>query len=221
MRQRRFNRAGRRARLLATTCLVLGLTATNAYGWTAAQQATHEEYLTSVGAVAGGCAANPGASGCPDVSTVVYLPSIVEGSDETGYAPLLDPLSTQSSTAAATNQCGVSATRPERYVNIRSSYAIRGRASNQCFQVPTRPVVYQEVYASLERQYLGGGWQNLDTKSARRFGPGIVTTPYAFWDCNHIELRLYRVNALGYSVVGPTGFIGVNRKYEDWTCHDL
>jgi len=151
----------------------------------------------------------------------VYLPSIVDDTDDTGYAPLADPVATESSTAAATNQCGVSATRPERYVNIRSSYAIRGRASNQCFQVPGRPVIYQEVYASLERQYLGGGWQNLDTKSARRLGAGIVTTPYAFWDCDHINLRLYRVNALGYSVIGGVGFIGVNRKYEDWTCHDL
>lgn len=203
---------------------LFGVTAASSHAWTPEQQASHEKYLSRVGAVVGGCAANPGATGCPKVTKVVYAPSVGEESRITGYGPRMSAGPTQPTAASVAPgyQCGVFATKPQKYVNLSSDYSIRGRGSNQCFQVPGRPVNYQEVYATLERQYVGGtgGWQRLDQEKANKFGPGLVTTFYATYNCDHISLRLYRVSAFAYSVIDGVGFPGTNRKYEDWTCRD-
>lgn len=206
------------SRWLAVVVLVLvGVTTTSAHGWTAEQQLAHEDRLSSMGAVVDGCAADPGAPGCPEVSMVVYPEAVAEDTPETGYGPPVLPAPTRATLSRhSAGVCGVSASAPQRYVNIYSDYSVRGRATNHCFS--GQGVTYQEVHATLQRQYLGGGWQNLAAKSARRFGAGYVTTPYARYNCNHRSLRLYRTEGLGYSVVRGVGYTGINRKYEDHTC---
>lgn len=203
----------------------------------ATAQAVHEAWLQQVGAFGEvqGCEANPGASGCPAVDAAVYadlpdpgvslpeidlpdLPIDLTGPFTEGYGP-----QTQTVAAAAAGpprECTLSASKPQRYVNIRSDYSMRGRATSFCFKTPKRAVSRQVAIASLQRQFLGGGWLTLDTKQDSAPGPGKVTSPYAFYDCDHIDLRLYRTRALGFATINGKLYTDVKYAYEDWTCPD-
>lgn len=195
-----------------------------------AQLVFHRAFLDATGfsLVAEECTANPFASDCPPVDSIVYQTS--DGADAaddmpTSYAMTADgeeepdqtstpytatsPDSHTPGAGGAGFICEVTAGTPQRIWAGLALEMMQGRVWNECEYNRKRPVRRQEVYGSL--QLLDGSkWRTMASASARGNGAGRIITPYAQYDCVHLAQRVYRMRALGYSVIRRTGYTGVD-----------
>lgn len=227
-------------------CAVLSAPAGANDAVTAVNQTQFNAAMTAYGvntAGVGGCARNPWAAGCPTVTSVVStLTEIACASDGADVAVEMggtcddanslvmfpyaasypDPYVASPRGHGTGSACGVRADGPQRlyYTNTLNWY-MRGRAINHCLS--GQGVSRMEAYVTLQRERLDGreGWTNLDSEAAPvSSGAGWQYTPYATWDCNHHRALLYRVEAVGYSVVRGVGWFGVNRRADYRHCSE-
>jgi hypothetical protein len=95
-------------------------------------------------------------------------------------------------------------------------YWILGDARNICEL--GAPVSYQELDLWLQR-YNNGSWHDLpyvwEWDSQNYPGEQFLGV---WFNCNHTTLRYYRDYAMGYAIVQGTGYAGINKKVDAFTC---